>query len=182
MSDEAEGAEEPALATPVTPDSLELLNDELDTVGIEVEFYFVSGAVIAQAFNPRPETAHVSNLFRPTRLALEVAERIGEAQGLDDGWLNDAIREMVGGSGPTQRYLEMSNIRAFVPVVEYVLAVKAAAMRLGEDFRERDDLRYVLRALNLRDPDEALEIVGRYFGERQLAPETRSDLKALLSS
>ena len=59
--------------------------------------------------------------------------------------------------------------------------MKCAAMRLGEEFHDLDDVRYLLRHLDISSIDVALAIVGRYFDEDQLHPKTRLALKALLS-
>jgi hypothetical protein len=59
--------------------------------------------------------------------------------------------------------------------------VKLAALRLGAGARALDDLRFVLRALNLTTPEATLEIAGRYFGRRQLPPDARHLLEGLLA-
>ena len=69
----------------------------------------------------------------------------------------------------------------FVPVPDYVLAIKCAAMRLGDGFHELDDIRHVLRVMEVTSADLALSIVGRYFTERQLAPDTRARIEALFA-
>jgi hypothetical protein len=58
--------------------------------------------------------------------------------------------------------------------------MKCAAMRLGEEFYDVDDVRYLLRYLDVRSPDEALAIVTSYFDEAQLLPKTRLILEELL--
>jgi hypothetical protein len=69
----------------------------------------------------------------------------------------------------------------FIAPPEYLLAMKCAAMRLGEEFHDLDDVRFLLRYLNLTTADEALEIVRRYFDEDQLLPKTALALEELLS-
>ena len=51
--------------------------------------------------------------------------------------------------------------------------MKCAAMRLGEEFHDLDDVRYLLRHLDISTVDEALSIVHRYFDEDQLHAKTR---------
>lgn len=53
-------------------------------------------------------------------------------------------------------------------------------MRLGEEFHDLEDVRYLLRYLNIESVDEALAIVTRYFDEEQLPPKTRLALEELL--
>ena len=58
--------------------------------------------------------------------------------------------------------------------------MKCAAMRLGEEFHDLDDIRYLLRYLDIGTADEALAVVTRYFDEQQLHPKTRLALEELL--
>jgi hypothetical protein len=60
--------------------------------------------------------------------------------------------------------------------------MKCASMRLGKEFRDLDDVRYLLRYLNVSAVNNALEIVGRYFDEKTLAPKTRLALEELLQA
>jgi hypothetical protein len=59
--------------------------------------------------------------------------------------------------------------------------MKCAAMRLGEEFHDLDDVRFLLRHLNITTAEAALEIVSDYFDENQLSPKTRFALEELLS-
>jgi len=54
-------------------------------------------------------------------------------------------------------------------------------MRLGEEFHDLDDVRYLFRYLNLTDVDEALRIVTRYYDQELLLPKTRLALEELLA-
>jgi hypothetical protein len=58
--------------------------------------------------------------------------------------------------------------------------MKCAAMRLGEEFHDLDDVRYLLRHLDIRSAADALAIVTQYFDESQLQPKTRLVLEELL--
>jgi hypothetical protein len=60
--------------------------------------------------------------------------------------------------------------------------MKCAALRLGEEFHDLDDVQYLLRYLNITTAAEALAIVGRYFDESQLHPKTRLALEELLGA
>jgi hypothetical protein len=53
-------------------------------------------------------------------------------------------------------------------------------MRIGREFHDLDDVRYLLRYLNVESADEALEIVCSYFDETRLLPKTRLVLEELL--
>ncbi|MGH7564407.1 MAG: hypothetical protein ACREK5_08285 [Gemmatimonadota bacterium] len=81
----------------------------------------------------------------------------------------------------TDPFLELAHLKVFVPQPRYLLAMKCAAMRLGEEFHDLDDVRYLLRYLNISTAEEALAIVTPYFDEAQLLPKTRLVLEELLS-
>jgi hypothetical protein len=70
----------------------------------------------------------------------------------------------------------------FVAEPHYLLAMKCAALRLGEEFHDLDDVRYLLRYLNISTAEEALAVVTRYFDEEHLQPKTRLALEELLAS
>ena len=63
----------------------------------------------------------------------------------------------------------------------YLLAMKCAAMRLGEEFHDLKDVRFLLRHLGITGVEEALEVVTRYFDAERLPPKTRLALEELLS-
>ena len=76
--------------------------------------------------------------------------------------------------------LQLEHLGVFVAQPEYLLAMKCAALRLGEAFHDLDDVRFLLRDLNVRTTAEAMGIVTRYFDETQLPPKTRLALEELL--
>jgi predicted nucleotidyltransferase len=151
----------------------ELLNEELTARRVKGEIYLVGGAVMCLAFHAREATKDVDALFQPAREVREAAARVAVKAGLDPGWLNDAVKGYLSPRGEFDRFLELPHLNVFVARPEYLLAMKAAALRLGEEFHDLDDVRYLLRYLNVRTADEALAIVLRYFDESQLMPKTR---------
>jgi hypothetical protein len=160
---------------------LELLGEELGTAGVEGELYLVGGAVMCLAFDARPATRDVDALFRPTREVREAAARVSDRAGVPRGWLNDAVKGFLDERGDFDPFLELPNLRVFIARPEYLLAMKCASMRLAEEFRDVDDVRYLLRYLNITSVDQALEIVTRYFDEDRLMPKTRLAIEELLS-
>lgn len=53
-------------------------------------------------------------------------------------------------------------------------------MRFGEEFHDVDDVRYLLRALNVTRASEAIGIVTQYFAESEVRPRTRFALEEIL--
>lgn len=58
--------------------------------------------------------------------------------------------------------------------------MKCIAFRLGPEFRDEDDIRYLLRHLNVERSEDALAIVERYFPADRIPPKTRFALQELL--
>lgn len=159
---------------------LHLLDEELGEADVEGELYLVGGAVMCLAFDARPATRDVDALFRPVREIREAAIRVAARAGVPNTWLNDAVKGFLDERGDFDPFLELPHLRVFIARPEYLLAMKCASMRLGEEFRDLDDVRYLLRYLNLETADEALEVVIRYVDEARLMPKTRLALEELL--
>jgi hypothetical protein len=158
----------------------DLLNDELAAEGVHGELYLVGGAVMCLAFDARHATRDVDGYFQPADLVRQAAGRVAARAGVADDWLNDAVKAFLSPRGDFDPYLDLDHLQVFVARPAYLLAMKCAAMRLGEEFRDLDDVRYLLRYLNITRVEEALEVVTRYFDADRLPPKTRLALEELL--
>jgi hypothetical protein len=159
----------------------ELLDAELATQDVQGELYVVGGAVMCLALNARESTRDVDALFKPARLIREAAARVAAKAGVPERWLNDAVKGYLGQRSEFERFLNLPHLKVFVAHPRYLLAMKCAAMRLGEEFHDLDDVRYLLRHLDVSTAEEALAIVTRYFDEAELLPKTRMILEELFS-
>lgn len=158
----------------------DLLDADLAAHDIEGELYLVGGAVMCLAFNARDSTNDVDALFEPARAVREAAARVAAAAGVDASWLNDAVKGYLSPRGDFETFLELAHLKVFIAHPRYLLAMKCAALRLGEEFHDLDDVRYLLRYLNVSTADEALAIVTQYFDASHLPSKTRLILEELL--
>ena len=168
------------LTTARITELLHMLNDRLAAEDVVGELYMVGGAVMALAFNARQSTADVDAVFVPKETVRRLAREVARDAGVADNWLNDAVKGFLGDRGEFEKWLELSHLRVFVPVPEYLLAMKCIAFRLGPEFRDEDDVRYLLRHLNVERSEDALAIVERYFPADRIPPKTRFALQELL--
>lgn len=106
--------------------------------------------------------------------------RVATRAGFPDSWLNDAVKGFLSPRGDFDPFLELPHLRVFVARPTYLLAMKCAAMRLGEEFQDLDDVRYLLRFGNISSAEEAMSVVTTYFDESRLLPKTRLALEELL--
>jgi len=161
---------------------LHALNSSVRSLELKVEFYLLGGAILSQSFHARPTTARIDALFRPESEATNTIADLARREGWGPDWLADAVKACLAGGLRPDRYLELDHLSVFVPPAEYVLALKVAALRLGAGARTLDDLRYVVRALNLKGAADVLELTARYFGPRQIPSDARSTLERLLAA
>lgn len=160
---------------------LDLLNVELAAVGVQGEVYLVGGAVMCLALDARAATRDLDAWFRPTGLIREAVARVAARAAVPDTWLNDAVTAWLSPRGDFDPWLELSHLKVFVARPAYLLAMKCAAMRLGEEFHDLDDVRFLLRYLNITTAPEALAVVTQYFDPAHVPLKTRLALEELLS-
>jgi len=156
------------------------LNDELERRAITGEVYVVGGAVMCLVFDSRASTQDIDAFFRPANEVRAAARAVAAASGMPGDWLNDAVKGYLSDHGDFRAYLELSNLRVLTATPEYLLAMKCLAMRLGEGFHDEDDVRFLLRYLNLSEYDKALEIVTRYYPRDRFPQKTLYALAELL--
>lgn len=70
-------------------------------------------------------------------------------------------------------------MRIFVPTPEYLLAMKCLAMRIGEEFFDLDDIRYLLRYLNITSYKQAVSVIERYYPLEKFPQKTLYALEEL---
>ena len=157
-----------------------LLDLELEAKHTIGEVYVVGGAVMCLALDARDATRDVDALFRPARVVREAAARVAARANVPADWLNDAVKGFLSPRGTFDAYLELAHLRVFVAQPADLLAMKCIAMRIGEEFHDVDDVRFLLRSLNITTVAEAMEVVTSYFDESQLPLKTRYALEEML--
>ncbi len=159
----------------------ELLNDCLAEEGVVGEVYLVGGAVMCLAFAARPSTADVDAVFAPARVIRRLARAVAAQADVQPDWLNDAVKGYLSERGEFSMWLELEHLKVYVPVPEYVLAMKCLAFRLGPEFHDEDDVRYLLRYLNIERAEDALAVIERYYPAERIPAKTRFALEEMLT-
>ncbi|MBM5811320.1 MAG: hypothetical protein FJ191_05060 [Gammaproteobacteria bacterium] len=140
-----------------------LLNEELRDRDVEGEVYVVGGAVMCLAWAARPSTLDVDAWFRPATAVRAAAAEVARRAGMHEDWLNDAVKSYLSEHGDFVPFLELGHLRVMVARPEYLLAMKCLALRIGAEFHDEDDIRYLLRHLGLRSREQAVAIITRYY-------------------
>ena len=157
-----------------------LLNEELAGVQTEGELFLVGGAVMCLAYAARPSTQDVDAFFRPAGEVRAAAARVALRARLAPDWLNDAVKGYLSAHGEFRVWLELSHLRVMIAQPEYLLAMKCLAFRIGAEFHDEDDIRYLLRHLDVKSYDQALELIARYYPIERFPQKTLYALGELL--
>ncbi len=156
------------------------LNNELKADKITGEIFLVGGAVMCLVLNARQSTRDLDAHFRPTKALRRAASRVADEYGLDDGWLNDAAKGFFSDQATFDEYLSLSNLNIYTASSEYLLAMKCLSCRLGVEYADEEDIRFLLRYLNIRSYDEAMGVVTKYYPIERLPQKTLYALEELL--
>ena len=144
------------------------------------ELFLVGGAVMCLAYATRPSTQDVDALFRPPTQIREAAARVATRAKLNADWLNDAVKGFMSMQADFAPFLELDHLRIMVAQPEYLLAMKCLAMRIGAEFHDEDDIRYLLRLLEIRTYEKAVSLLTRYYPLERFPQKTLYALAELL--
>jgi len=158
----------------------ELLNDELRRTGTQGELFVVGGAVMCLAYAARPSTQDVDGLFRPARQVREAAARVAVRAGIKPDWLNDGVKGFLSERGEFSPFLELDHLRVMVALPEYLLAMKCLALRIGTESHDEDDIRYLLRHLDIGSYKQAVAVIKRFYPLESFPQKTLYALAELL--
>lgn len=170
----------PALSRDEILRLLHALNDELKAAGVKGQVNLAGGAVMCLAFNARASTGDVNAIFEPSVAVLDAALKVAAREGVRDTWLNDAVKGYVSDRGSFTPFLDLSHLKVSCASAEYMLAMKCLAMRIGEGYRDEEDVRYLLRNLGIRRYERAEEILERYYALEEYPETARLALRELL--
>jgi hypothetical protein len=157
-----------------------LLNEELRRAGTEGELFLAGGAVMCLAYAARPSTQDVDALFRPAREVREAAARVAVQAGIQPDWLNDGVKGFLSERGEFTPFLQLDHLRVMVAQPEYLLAMKCLSLRIGAEFHDEDDVRYLLRHLGIESYEQAVAVITRFYPLERFPQKTLYALGELL--
>ena len=156
------------------------LNDELAKRDVRGEVYLVGGAVMCLAFDARAATSDVDAFFQPAGVIRACAASVAHAMDLSSTWLNDGVKAFLSDAGTFGPYLQLPYLQVYCAQPEYLLAMKCLAMRLGEEFHDLDDVRYLLRYLRIEHYNAACAVITRFYPLERFPQKTLYILQELL--
>jgi Nucleotidyltransferase of unknown function (DUF6036) len=170
----------PPLTQPELRRLFDLLNEELGKTDTHGELFVVGGAVMCLAYAARPSTQDVDAVFRPAAQVRQAAARVANRVRIDADWLDDAVKGFMSPQGNFAPFLELEHLRVMIAQPEYLLAMKCLSMRIGAEFHDEDDVRYLLRHLNIQTVETARRIISNYYPLDRFPQKTLHALEELL--
>jgi hypothetical protein len=157
------------------------LDAELATEGVQGEIYVVGGAVMCVVLGARDSTQDVDALFLPSGQLRAAARRVARREGVDEAWLNDAAKGYLSNTGEFAPFLQLAHLTVLTATPEYLLAMKCLAMRLGPEFHDLADVRYLLRYLNIEEYAAALKVLQSFYPIERFPQKTLYVLEEILT-
>ncbi len=152
------------------------INDELaanETIG---EICIYGGAAMCLAFKARPATKDVDAIFEPIKIIRRAIIKIAEKYGLNEGWLNLAVKMFVV-EHEKKILFDFPNLKVFAPTADYLLAMKVLALR-AESF-DSDDVEFLIKDLDLKNSEEVLQITAKYYPNKEIKPESKFQIEEI---
>lgn len=140
---------------------LKLLGSELKRRSKEGEILLTGGAAMCLVHSAREMTKDIDALYEPTEDINQIVARIAEEHDLPADWLNDSVKGFVTTGAPTENFMTFDGLRVTTVTPEYLLAMKLMASRYGE--KDSEDIRFLMKKLNIRTADQAADIVTRFY-------------------
>lgn len=151
---------------------------------LDIAIYGGSALMLASNFRFATEDVDIAELSSawPEWLSNVVADIARQNEWSSD-WLNDAVQFHLSPlADAATDHIEfgtfphdgLPGLRIFIPTLDYMLALKLKAMRIedaGKGDQEADDIRNLLKAGGIKDVDEAIAVLGRFFPKTAREPD-----------
>ena len=164
--------------------ALARLAARLERRGVAGEINLLGGTAMVLAFQARQSTKDVDAIFAPAAVIREEALGVASDMELAEDWLNDAAKGFASPQGDFRGLadLEFPLLRVRAPTAEYLLAMKVMAARVAMDGTgDKEDIRFLIRRLDLTSAGQVMAIVGRYYDPKQVLPRSMYLVDEILS-
>ena len=151
---------------------------------LDIAVYGGSALMLASNFRFATEDVDIAALDTPWPDWLSGAvAAIARDNAWSPDWLNDAVQFHLSPlAGRATDHVEFGTfpktgepgLRVSVPSLDYMLALKLKAMRINDPVkgvREIDDIRALLQAARVRNIDDAISVLARFFPRSAENPE-----------
>ncbi|MFL6074571.1 MAG: DUF6036 family nucleotidyltransferase [Mycobacteriales bacterium] len=170
----------PLLGRKEIEDAFRRLGDRLHRRGVVADIYVFGGAAMALAYDSRRATRDVDAVFVPHGVVLEEARAVADELGLPSWWLNEQASAYVSRADDQRRrhIFDHPGLRVSTASAEHLLAMKVLAGRR----RDYEDIRVLLRELDLATVDQVFELCAQVFPDEEIPDRVRLRLEDLFGA
>jgi predicted nucleotidyltransferase len=163
--------DDPLLDRTAIEDAFGRLGDRLARRGVVADLYVFGGAAMALAYDSRRSTRDIDAVFKPHGVVLDEARAVADELGLPQWWLNEQASAYVapGGDANAPRVFDHPGLRVSAASPEHLLAMKVLAARR----RDAEDIRFLVKHLNLTTADEVLALCAEVFPDEEVPARAR---------
>ena len=147
------------------------LNEELAKKKVVGEIGICGGAVMCLVYHARKATKDVDAIFEPTKEIRQASKTVAKKYGLDEAWLNDAVKGFFHVDPPREEVLNLSHLRVWAPSAQYMLAMKCLSARF--DTFDGEDTRFLISYLKLTRPEQVFELIAKYYPHDKVPAKTQ---------
>ena len=164
--------------------ALQALSDALGQQGVNGELCLFGGTVMVLAYSARVATKDVDAIFQPAQAVRDLACKISSEHNLPEHWLNDGVKGFISARHETTagNLPQFDHLRLYMPVPEYLLAMKCLASRLGGSGDERSDVPdiiFLIRKLGLKSAREVLDLIVQFYPPNRISVKTQYLIEGL---
>jgi hypothetical protein len=161
---------------------MELLTElgrRLCAKGVAGRLYVVEGAAMALQFDTRRTTRDIDAILDPPTTVADEAASMATDLGLPPGWLSTVAAAFIPLPDEDPVSLDVEGLQVAVSSPANLLAMKMAAGRP----QDITDLIVLFRHLKIRNPEQAVDIAERMYGDDSVVlSEARESLLLLAES
>jgi hypothetical protein len=165
--------------------ALRRMSERLERRGVVGEINLLGGTAMVLGFQARQSTKDVDAIFAPAAMIREEAKIVAEELDLPADWLNDAAKGFLSPNAEFQslRDVDFPHLRVQVPTAEYLLAMKVMAARvgIGRESTDKEDIRFLIRRLELKTAEQVFELVGKYYDPSRMLPRSMFLIEEIFS-
>ena|SRR3989338_894841 len=159
---------------------LKALNDELALKDVVGEIGMCGGAVMCLVYHARPATKDVDAIFEPTREIRKASKVVARKFGLNEDWLNDAVKGFFHVDPPREEVFNMSHLKVWAPSAEFMLAMKCLSARF--DTLDREDTEFLISYLKLKNAEDVFDLIVRYYPHSRVPAKTKFMVEEIMEN
>ena len=159
---------------------LKALNDELALKDVVGEIGMCGGAVMCLVYHARPATKDVDAIFEPTREIRKASKVVARKFGLNEDWLNDAVKGFFHVDPPREEVFNMSHLKVWAPSAEFMLAMKCLSARF--DTLDREDTEFLISYLKLKNAEDVFDLIVRYYPHNRVPAKTKFMVEEIMEN